>query len=480
MREIGRFRLFPLTPIHVGDGNELDPTSYLVSPSKGSEPARLARFDPVARITSLGQAERSNYDRALRTGELGNAQQILQRAARDKAAPIAYVSDASARELGEALANPERGGRFSTMVRSGGVAILPGSTFKGALRTGLLHLETERLDGATRSRILASIEVPGRSGAASDRLQEEAFSRRSAQTERDPMRDVSVADAALGESATVIDQVVDWKRGRDGEFGSSEGYQLHVERCICLADAERYGEVAPTAFEISLTGDAARERRAEVHGRDVPAPARSPHLADLIHGLNEHHLGVWHLERERFFAGRNGRETAGRLDACLAALGLRGADDIRQKRGWALLRLGWAGHFEAKSVVALRQGFRPQSRDAKTAKVGSTRHGVILGGAFEPFGWALLVPEEEAPPTLPRIAGTTAAPRTAAPGHAAGPTRAPAAASGALLFRRGERVTNEAGETGTVVSDVKPGDTHMTVDIDGNLETERVAEWRRI
>jgi hypothetical protein len=405
------------------------------------------------------------------------AQQILRRAARDKAAQVAYVSDATARELGEALTHPERSGRFGTMVRSGGVAILPGSTLKGALRTGLLHLETERLEGGTRSRILAEIEVPGRSGRASDRLQEEAFARRSAQTERDPMRDVSVADATLSASATVIDQVVDWRRGRDGEFGTAEQmFQLHVERCVCLADAGRYGQVAPAAVEMSVTEDTVRARRAEVHGRDVPAPARSPNLAELIHGLNEHHLGVWQLERERFFAGRNGRATASLLDSCLAALGLHSADDIRQKPGWALLRLGWGGHFEAKSVAAVRQGFRPQSRDAKTAKVGSTRHGVILDGVFVPFGWALLIPEQEAPSIFPRVAAAAAQHGS----ETGSRTRAPVTASGGVLFRRGDRVANEAGETGTVVSDVKAGDTSMTVEIDGNLETERVADWRRI
>ena len=70
MREIARFRLVPLTPIHVGDGNELDPTSYLMTPSGGSEPARLERFDPVTTISALAQTERTNYDRALRTGDL--------------------------------------------------------------------------------------------------------------------------------------------------------------------------------------------------------------------------------------------------------------------------------------------------------------------------------------------------------------------------------------------------------------------------
>jgi hypothetical protein len=485
MREIARFRLVPLTPIHVGDGNELDPTSYLMTPSGGSEPARLERFDPVTTISALAQTERTNYDRALRTGDLAGGQQILQRSAgRGATVPVAFVSDESARELGDALTNPERSGRFSTMVRSGGAPILPGSTLKGAFRTGLLHIETERLDPAARERVLAAIEVPGRSGAASDRLQEEAFSRLARQTERDPMRDVSIPDATLGAGATVIDRVVDWKRGPDREFAPAEQmFQLHVERCVCLADAGRYGDFAPPRVLISLAGEAVRRRRLEVHGRDLPAPARSPDLAELIRGLNEHHLRVWHLERGHFFSGRRGRETTALLDACLAALGLRDVEAIDGKPGWALLRLGWAGHFEAKSIAAVRQGFRPQSRDARTAKVGSTRHGVILGGVFVPFGWTLLIPEEEAPATLPRVAAVAAprpAPATAA---SAGPPRAPTSASsraGPLLFRRGDRVRNKAGETATVVGDVKPGDTEMTVEIDGDLYPERVGEWTRV
>jgi hypothetical protein len=238
-------------------------------------------------------------------------------------------------------------------------------------------------------------------------------------------------------------------------------FQLHVERYLCLADAGRYRDVAPAPVEISITGEATRRRRLETRGRDVvPAPARSPDLAELLRGLNEHHLGVWHLEREHFFSGPHGGQTTALLGACLTALGLRDVDEIGGKPGWALLRLGWAGHFEAKSIAAVRQGFRPQSRDAKTAKVGSTRHGVILGGVFVPFGWALLIPEEEAPASLPRVAGTATAARTPYPGSAAvGPMRAPATAGGALQFRKGDRVRNDAGEIATVVSDVKPGDT---------------------
>lgn len=49
-----------------------------------------------------------------------------------------------------------------------------------------------------------------------------------------------------------------------------------------------------------------------------------------------------------------------------------------------------------------------------------------------------------------------------------------------LQFRRGDRVRNAAGDEGTVVSDVRVGETEMTVQIDGDLYPEKVNEWRKI
>jgi CRISPR-associated protein Cmr6 len=58
------------------------------------------------------------------------------------------------------------------------------------------------------------------------------------------------------------------------------------------------------------------------------------------------------------------------------------------------------------------------------------------------------------------------------------PTTAPA--SPGLLFRWGDRVRNADGETGTVLSDVRIGDTEMMVDIGGDHEREQVRNWHKI
>jgi hypothetical protein len=52
------------------------------------------------------------------------------------------------------------------------------------------------------------------------------------------------------------------------------------------------------------------------------------------------------------------------------------------------------------------------------------------------------------------------------------------AAPGSLVFRGGDRVRNAEGEIGIVTSDVKVGESTMTIEIDGDLETVRVREWK--
>jgi CRISPR-associated protein Cmr6 len=67
-----------------------------------------------------------------------------------------------------------------------------------------------------------------------------------------------------------------------------------------------------------------------------------------------------------------------------------------------------------------------------------------------------------------------------APGPIRGGPQTPAPQTTAFLFRRGDRVRNADGDEATVVSDVKIGDTEMTVDIDGDLYPEKVSEWQKV
>jgi hypothetical protein len=70
--------------------------------------------------------------------------------------------------------------------------------------------------------------------------------------------------------------------------------------------------------------------------------------------------------------------------------------------------------------------------------------------------------------------------RRPAPSADGRPQTPAAQRSAPLLFRAGQRVRNKDGETGTVVSDVRIGETEMMVRIDGDLYPERVGEWIKI
>ena len=319
---------------------------------------------------------------------------------------ISLLSDSSARELQRALENPNRRGSFRSMVRSGGRAIVPGSTVKGALRTGLLHLEFERR-GVSPGEVLMLIEDRGRSGKASDKLQELAFSLSPRVTESDPMRDVAVADAVLDEESTQIDQVVDWKRDRSGEFNvPNQQFQLHVERLFSLADRLGHRRVSPISVSIAVRGSKVLGERRELERRSERlGPDRSPNFATLLQGVNAHHIAVWKLERQHLFSGPLGGDTAALLKSCLDTLGIGDIDTLERDEAprRALIRLGWAGHFDRSRSKQCAADTVPRRRRTAAA-VGSTRRGVMLGGVFVPFGWAALIPEEEAPANLAAIA----------------------------------------------------------------------------
>jgi CRISPR-associated protein Csm5 len=138
------------------------------------------------------------------------------------------------------------------------------------------------------------------------------------------------------------------------------------------------------------------------------------------------------------------------------------------------------------------------SRDATTIWLAAENQDSI--NELRPFGW-LLVERTDNPLSgdhLKRWCGaepeafvrhttpTPGAPSSRDPSHAirpgAGASREPPASPqpGALQFRQGDLVRNAAGDEGTVVSDVRVGETEMMVQIDGDLYPERVAEWQRI
>lgn len=421
--------LIPLTPIHVGGGDEvqLQPEDYRLRDGV------VERLSTRAILARLGEAERQRW-LADMARDMASAIRNLQGKA--EAADILEriaIAPASARELDPS--NRSRRNQIDAFFRTGGCPVLPGSSLKGLLRTAwLAHCAAHF--GAPRSK-------------DARHLAEELFALapgKSAQ-DTDPFRDVAVIDAPLPEGATRIDPVQTWKRspprGRAARtYGFESLGQMHRERTRSVADG---GAPPVIALEIGLRrhrgGDPQKRPRPERIPDDIPA---------LLAALEAHHAPLWHHEvEEKFFAGDPGTRLRAALNL-FNGLSRSGADPDA-----ALVRLGWASHAEAKSLPQVRRIERPQAKGpGRFATEGSARHVINLNGQPLPFGWALLIRADRWQAPTRWLDPVAQAPIPSS-GGAASP-QATSALGQQLRFAKGQQVWVD-GEKGTLLDDVTQG-----------------------
>ncbi|NAZ37433.1 RAMP superfamily CRISPR-associated protein [Rubellimicrobium sp. CFH 75288] len=484
--------LVPLTPIHVGGGEEarLRPEDYRLGRGcveRVTVRAVLARLPEAERAAWLRDMDRVRADAALdvirdmiaRLQSRATDGDILERI------PIAPESAKAVDLSGEGKG---RRNQIDAFFRAGGRPVLPGSSLKGALRTAWaaamarhFPADAPRLPRMREWAAAGPRERARLVAGALERLLGLASGQRAQDT--DPLRDVVVSDATLPAGATRIDKVHTWKRGLPGADGRPGDYtfqtvgEMHRERLQAVADGG-----APPLIEvgIGLRAAAIRQAAGRLDPERRPSPERTPgSLAALLAALEAQHAPLWRREvEEKFFAG----EAGARLRATLALF------ETFRREGHdpdaALVRLGWASHAEAKSIGPDRRIEGPRVQGAGCfAREGSARHVVRLNGHPLPFGWALLVRAERweepqdwlMPPAAASRRDATVSRRSAAP---APDPRAASALGQQLRYRKGQKV-RVGGNVGTLMDEVteaaRPTD-EVRVDFDGDIETVKIRE----
>lgn len=380
--------LVPLTPVHVGGGEEakLHPEDYRLSADgrlveRISVRAVMARLDLGMRANLLDQF---GGNPELFIGEL------QKRATGDDVLERILISPKSAKSVDLGGEGHGRRNQIDAFYRSGGAPVLPGSSLKGALRTAWLRALWDK-QPAMAARFMMpdrrewSRMSRGQRSREAQKLERLLFGLAGGKnaTDTDPMRDVVVADAPLPANATRIDKVAAWKKGQDG-YGFDPTGEIHRERLCAVSD----GGVPPLIpIRIGLRTDSVRDGRRKL---DPDARHHSRHAPDsisaLLTALEIQHSALWDRELEKFFSGREGE----RMRSAIDLFGKFSRGGVSPEA--ALVRLGWGGHAEAKSLAPIRLIERPQVRgDGKLAKEGSARHVVDLEGYPAPFGWALLI-----------------------------------------------------------------------------------------
>jgi CRISPR-associated protein Csm5 len=486
--EIIPLALTPLTPIHIGCGEDFEPTNYVIDEGVlyPFEPTALPLNEDDCRLL-MQSANRPGLHAILAVQQFFHDRRGECRAASPRAIPVsAGVADWYEGRIGRVVQREEGGrgvGNELGIERTAhhpytGKPYLPGSSIKGSARTGWLN-EVDHVPPGPRDPAHAPRE-------SANTLENQIFG---GSFSGDPFRLVEFADAADADLKSRVVIAVD-RRKRPRPDGKERNVKVMRE---------------------AIAGGQFRAAQGEIRFKARPAaaaPGHAPHaekcigdFAALARACNRFYRARLEADLEVLAALVEAQWTR-RFQSLIAAL-KPALDDGRAM----LLRVG--RHSGAESVtldrhrwiriIGKRRTEPHWAPEATTIWLAGDRED--SRAVLRPFGWLLLEHGDklatndhlrrwcedetnapsappgggEGPPTALARAGAQSVAATGRPSA----NRAQAA-PGPLLFRRGDRVRNAEGEIGRVMSDVKIGENMMTIEIDGDLETVRVTEWKTV
>jgi len=405
----------PLSPVHLGSGQDYEPTGYVI------DDGALYEFDAIAALGALPAAERDKLGKTL-NGPPSQAMlrevQAFFHANRERLIPVARRCvqvnpsiEAFYQERVGRIVQREQGGRDvqnrleierTAYNLVNGAPMLPGSGLKGAIRTALLDGENQgqSLPGQLRGDRSANLK-----------LQQQLFDYRAGQFEHDPLRLIRLADAppAIPDAtATRVHFAVNRKKSEvmvGGQLVNSQAAQQGLYQLLeCLVPLQ------PRAF----VGQISIQETLGIESRHWPSLRFD--LPTIAAACNTFYRPIFDDEldrlRQRRFADDGWVQAVQRL--------LTGplAERLGTHRAF-LLRVGRHSGAESVTLNGVRdikimkgRGERPEFLPyAKTFWLAAMEPGAQLG--LLPFGWLLVEPYDAVTPLatldLPNQAPETSA-----------------------------------------------------------------------
>ncbi len=392
-----RLAITPLSPVHLGTGQDYEPTQYII------DGGALHAFDSLTALEALPGNERVRLGRMLEGRPTPDTLRQVQRFFYDNRAALIAVAhhqvqvnatvEAFYGERVGQVAQHEQGGQKvqnrleierTAYNPPTAEAILPGSGLKGAIRTALLDAVN---DGQSLPAALR------RDRQKNQRLQEQLFGYTMGKLEHDPLRLVALGDAYLTAPEGFATQVrFAVNRKKDAVFLGGQEMDSQAERQGLYQLLECLPPLLPRAFEGSLTI------------RDTGGLA-SPKWPSLRFGFPEIALACNRHYRPLLAAELRLLKSRGFLDndweQALAQV-LTGpiAQALEQNRAF-LLRVGRHSGAEAVTLAGVRdikimRGPREQPDwldHAKTVWLASDER--LAQRHLLPFGWLLVEPWQQ-------------------------------------------------------------------------------------
>lgn len=354
-----RLTLTPLSPLHVGTGESVEPYQYDIAEGP---PAHVAIYDVDVMLENLTEIQRRDFIRLTETTNFADLRRWFRKhPQRDQylltrlvLTPLAYEG------LVKNLDNPNQQGEVQLLPRDRVTqrCYIPGSSIKGALRTAIVDAAARQPDRPQYQLMAVANNAYNRWSGAQFEAQAMGNLNRSDKPDlyRDPFRQVAVSDLAVPEHGTYVDRIRILKpQGSMGNDPSGIVMYRELTRSQVLQEP------------IAITG----EFRLHSHLKQE-LPLALP-LTTIIDNCNQFYQVRLKHELNKYNK--------------IKAVSERMLGSLNQlATNQCLIRLGRHSHFECVTVgepyhQAPQKGF------------GATRSyagGTSQGTPFLPLGWAIL------------------------------------------------------------------------------------------
>ncbi len=361
-----RLVLEPLSPVHIGSGESIEPYEYDIEIKSGT--GLLKVYDLSRLLGDLNDVQRSEFLRLTEQNDFVAVRRWIRGQVQPQHQRFAIATwPALASELARQLDNPKRTGEIHLMTRNGGngTVYIPGSSVKGAVRTAVLDAALRSSTIRPAVLLLAAQNHQDRSGTSFESLVMDYQNQSGrADIRRDPFRQLHFADLSGPIESTFVDRVkIVRHEGAVSEKPTDILMYREVTGCAIMGEQLQFsGEMQ---FWTALTD----------HGRIVSPNDRLPKTF-TVQGIaamcNEFYLPRLEFEAREFLHG-----------STHASQILKLAQQLLPHQ--CLIRLGRHSHFECVTVS------EPYHQPVR----GFGKSRSLLGGQL-PLGWAKLTWEERA------------------------------------------------------------------------------------
>lgn len=352
-----------LSPVHIGTGEEIEPTEYVVREANGGVFFYAVDFPKF--VADLSDRDRIEFNRAIDHGGTVTLRRFLADRF-DAARHVRWAANANP-DLLDAYRRGLDSDRCQLIVHpmmrdaGSGRAYLPGSSIKGALRTAWVSAQAGRYQGRENLDRIDPRDFEGEVLGYRDT----SGHRPRSEIRADPFRAVRVGDAPLCADSNAVDPVRITRRVREAHLPDPGGIQMFYDLTFSLVDDEQITATGRLMIDEPLQQTPVRDggRWSWRHG-----VAGTVSVPELLQACNTFYRPKLEEDHRHFLAGDPERESVGRKLLDLAA---QTADNE------ALIRLGRFSHFECVTVDRYRR--------APRRGAGATRS---LSCGLLPMGWA--------------------------------------------------------------------------------------------